>query len=64
MNDENVDENKTNFKFHDYGKLIARHERLIKKLEFEDELDDEEIFELAEKVVIHKQKELNRLLTS
>jgi len=52
------------FRFSDFTKLISRHERLIKKLEFEQNKTDEEIRELAEKVVRAKQKELGRLLSA
>ncbi|MCF6203448.1 MAG: hypothetical protein L3J59_07225 [Methylococcaceae bacterium] len=50
------------FQFTAYNKLVLRHKRLINNLEFEDELSDEEMRELAEKIVLSKQKELTRLL--
>ena len=50
------------FEFTDFNKLVQRHKRLINKLEFEDDLTEEEQLELAEKVVKSKQKELERLL--
>jgi hypothetical protein len=61
-----ADENKTSkkgFEFSDYNKLVARHERLIIKLELTDPKKPERAKALAEKIVQAKQKELQRLLS-
>lgn len=58
------DDDEKEFEFTDYNKLVKRHERLIKKLEFEIEPNDVKVTELAEKVVKKKQDVITALLTS
>lgn len=64
IDSQSEDNRVKDFCFQDRGKLISRHKRLIDKLEHEDELTNEQTQELAEKVVLSKEKELNRLLNS
>lgn len=52
------------FQFSNQSQLIQRHKRILNRLEFEDDLSDEELTKLAEKVVKSKQKEITRLLGS
>ena len=61
---DNDGESDREFAFKERGKLITRHVRLIGKLEFEGEKTEEEISELAERVVSSKELEVKRLLDS
>ena len=52
----------TEFKFKSYDKIVIKHEKIIKKLDYEKEKTDEERNDLAKKYVNIKQKKLNELL--
>ncbi|WP_157826797.1 DNA sulfur modification protein DndB [Colwellia sp. 12G3] len=59
--DKNTDDEETEFSFTDSQKLVTRHLRLIRKLEFEIDPGEDELQSIAQKAVNNKEIYLNKI---